>query len=518
MQKQLIEKILKANAAYRKGQEIMTDAEYDNLLDELKRIAPQEYAVVRHMLFDLVDDVVTETIDLPVVVGSLEKLKNGRDSDITKWVNSQKCDEFVVTSKVDGLSLLLCYYDGKLKLITTRGDGERGEVKTNKLRGIVPETLTGDLSKGYVIIRGECVMTDSQFKALNETGYSYKAKRNAAVGLVNSKDSEKTIEQCNNFLSFIGYQIYRSDIKFEKYSDVLTELIKQKIIIPAMKIMNSKDLNSKNLMDVYIDHVNSEVFSIDGLVIQNNFKFNECDKKLPEHSIAFKANQLNAITTINSFDWEVSKDGSLRPIANVNPIELNGAIITKASAFNSDWIKENHVGVGATVELQMQGDIIPGIVEVIEQSDDFNFPNKCPYCGSIIKEKGKFHYCVNPGCKARAVKSLSHFLKNLDIGFAGDTNLLNWKIFSISDLIAFEPFGKQQEKFMKELKTKLWEISEEHLIKSFDYSGIGKKIIQKIIDANSVDAFVNRFFKDQPVTLKKTVGITDTTFKRMKMV
>jgi DNA ligase (NAD+) len=164
----------------------------------------------------------------------------------------------------------------------------------------------------------------------------------------------------------------------------------------------------------------------------------------------------------------------------------------------------------------MQGDIIPGIVEVIDQSDDFNFPNKCPYCGSIIKEKGKFHYCVNPGCKARAVKSLSHFLKNLDIGFAGDTNLLNWKIFSISDLIAFEPFGKQQEKFVKELKTKLWEISEEHLIKSFDYSGIGKKIIQKIIDANSVNDFVNRFFKEQSITLKKCVGITDTTFKRIE--
>lgn len=510
---ELVEKILEANKAYRSGDEIMSDAEYDKMLDILKKFAPAKYSFLRSLLLD--GTPTGESVDLPVVVGSLEKLKNGHDEDIAKWVSSQGCDEFVLTSKVDGLSLLLCYYDGELRLISTRGDGSKGEVKTNKLKGIVPEKLTGGLSKGFVIIRGEGVMTDDNFKTLNKLGYSYKAKRNAAVGLVNSKDTKKTIEHCSRFLEFIGYQIYRSNIQFKTYDDVLIELQSQGFKTPQKTIVNGKSLNSAELMKIYNLHIANEPFDIDGIVIQNNIQFNECDKKLPEHSIAFKANQLNSVTTITGFEWEVSKDGSLRPIAHVNPLELNGAIITKASAFNSDWIKENKVGVGAVVELQMQGDIIPGINSVIETSEQYDFPKHCPCCGSIVKEKGKFLYCVNPACKCRAVKSIAHFLRNLDVGFAGDTNLENWKIYSINDLIEFIPNGKQQEKFVKELKTKLWNISEQKLVESFDYSGVGKKIINKIIDANSLEAFIDKFFKDEPITLNKATGITDATFKRV---
>lgn len=513
--KALIEQIFKANLAYRNGKEIMPDSEYDNLLDKLKQANPSEYNTIRPMLLD---PTTKDGVELPVIVGSLEKLKNGHDSDIQAWANEQKQftgDYFIVTSKVDGLSLLLCYYNGELKLITTRGDGKTGENKTEKLKGIVPAKLTGRLSSGLVIIRGEGVLEDDAFKELNKRGVTYRAKRNAAVGLVNS-NSKKFDGLCTEFLTFVGYQIYKSEYKFRAYSDVLLELNNQGIRTPKIHRIKPEDMNSDNLMNIYEGHKLLELFDIDGLVIQSNYAFNELDKYLPEHSIAFKANQLSGVTTVEKFEWEVSKDGSLRPIAVVTPIVLNNALISKASTFNTEWIRNNKCGIGAKVEIQMQGDIIPGISSILEPSENYNFPMVCPSCGKPIKEKNKFFYCTNPGCKTRAIKSLSHFIRNLDIGFAGDTNLENWRIYSINDLIQFEPATKQQEKFCKELKDKLWNISEHKLIESFDYSGVGKKQINKIIDANSLEDFIKFFFEDEDIHLKKPIGITESTFKRIK--
>ena len=514
---ELVEKILKANVAYRKGEEIMTDEEYDKMLNVLRKFAPGKYNFIRQMVLDGAPE--KNAVELPVVVGSLEKLKNGHDIDINKWVSKQSTERFIVTSKVDGLSLLICYYDGDLRLISTRGDGKIGENKTDKLRSIVPAKLNGELAKGFVVIRGECVMTSDAFEKIQKHGFVYRAKRNAAIGLVNSKDSQKNINLCGKYLIFIAYQIYKSEKSFSTYYDIIDELELQGFVTPIMHTLYNSEMNSKKLMELYGFHKRHEEFDIDGLVIQNDNQFNEIDKVLPEHSIAFKANQLNAITEIEGFEWDVSKDGSLRPVAVVKPVELNGVMVTRASAFNYDWIKENKCGIGAIIELQMQGDIIPGINSIIETSDKIDYPEKCTYCGGRIREKGKFLYCTNPACKARAVKSIAHFLNNLDIGFASDVNLTNWKIFSINDLIEFISFksdSKQQQKFISEFKTKFWNISEQKLIESFDYSGIGKKIINKIIEANSVDAFVNYFFKeDNSIVLNKVNGITDMTFKRI---
>lgn len=515
---ELVEKILKANAAYRKGEEFMSDEEYDKMLYVLQKFAPGKYNFIRQMVLDGVPE--KNAVELPVIVGSLEKLKNGHDIDINKWTSKQSTDRFIVTSKVDGLSLLVCYYDGELRLISTRGDGKIGEIKTEKLRGIVPNKLKGDLSKGFVVIRGECVMTTDAFEGIQKHGFVYKAKRNAAIGLVNSKDSQKNINFCTEYLRFIAYQIYKSEKNFNAYYDIISELELQGFVTPITHTLNNSEMNSKTLMELYGFHKRHEEFDIDGLVIQNDTYFNEIDKVLPEHSIAFKANQLNAITTVEGFEWDVSKDGSLRPVAIVAPVELNGVMVTRASAFNFEWIKENKCGVGAIIELQMQGDIIPGINSIIETSDKIDYPEKCTSCGGRIREKGKFLYCTNPACKARAVKSIAHFLNNLDIGFASDVNLTNWKIFSVNDLIEFISFkseSKQQQKFINEFKTKFWNISEQKLVESFDYSGVGKKIINKIIEANSVDDFVNYFFKeDNSINLKKVNGVTDSTFKRIK--
>lgn len=520
----LISKILEANTAYRRGSEIMSDAEYDALLDMLKDQYPDQYETVRLMVFDQDTASSEDTINLPVVVGSLEKLKNGSDSDISSWDESQKefAKDYVISSKVDGLSILVFYYDGEIKFISTRGDGEIGELKTKKLLPMIPNNLSGDLSKGVVIIRGECVIKDEAFHRLNEMGRSYKAKRSAAVGIVNGDDK---LNQYVKFLSFIAYQIYRSEKEFKTYNDVLETLKNTGFEIPKYEIVKHGSLNSIVLMELYENHYADEDFDIDGLVIQCNETFNECDKKIPEHSIAFKANQLVSPTEIIGYDWELSKDGSMRPIAKLNPVIFNGAEITRASAYNKSWIENMKAGIGAKVRVQMQGDIIPGIVMVVEESTNFDFPTKCPYCGEELVVRDKFMWCTNRKCKGRQVKSLAHFLKNLDIGFAGETNLANWKIFTIPDLVAFIPSGKQQEKFAKELEIKLWNIPEKKLLESFDYSGIGSKTISKIISKNGLEKFVKRFFCGSDdgtmspeygdVSLELSPGITNDTFCRI---
>lgn len=524
--KYLVEQIFKANAAYRLGKPIMSDEEYDILLDQLKAKDQRLYDQVRPLLFDPVQTKKKETVKLPVVVGSLEKLKNGFDEEIRDWDLNQHTKEYVISSKVDGLSLLLCYYNGELKMITTRGDGIYGENKTRKLGPIVPKLLYGPLSTGLVIIRGEGVLTDDAFKALNhEKGFSYRAKRSAVVGLVNA-DSDKHFDLAQKYITFIAYQIYKSDVEFKTYSEVLKMLEKNYFYTPKAEIIKAGSLNSKILMDLYEEHISDEDFDIDGLVIQNNECFNEYDKLLPEHSIAFKANKLIQTTKIEDYEWDVSKDGSLRPVAIVSPIRLNGVTVNKASAFNSDWIEESGAGIGAKVVLQMQGDIIPGIVQVLEKSDDYKFPDKCPFCGSKINRYGKFHYCSNNKCQTRLVKSLAYFLRNLEIAGISYVSLLGWNIHTYKDLLAFEfdPASKNQMNFKRELAKKLWNRTEEELVLAFDYNGIGSKTIQKIIDANSFDKFIERFFSVNAdgwviktgCLLKTCPGVTENTFKKIE--
>lgn len=522
--KELVEKIFKANIAYRNGHPIISDEEYDLLLESLKSKDFLLYKQVRPMLLEPTPKGKAESVELPVVVGSLEKLRNGYDDEIIEWDKNQKTKEYVISSKVDGLSLLICYYNGELKLITTRGDGKFGENKTDKLREIAPKLLYGDLANGLVIIRGEGVLTEDSFNELNRVkGMSYRSRRNAAVGLVNSAKQHEDLAK--KYLTFVAYQIYKSQCKFEKYSDILKALDDAGFYTPKAEIVRSGSLNSKSLMELYEDHLYSEDFDIDGLVIQNNEVFNECDKLIPKHSIAFKANKLVDFTEIVGYEWEVSKDGSLRPVARVKPLVMNGATITRASAYNSEWIEENKCGIGAKVVLQMQGDIIPGIIEVMKSSTKYQFPEICPCCGSKIVRDGKFHYCSNPSCKIRTTKSLAYFLKNLEVSGISYVSLMNWKVNTINDVIDFipDPSSKQQVLFYKEIEKKLWSASFVDLVKAFDYNGVGASTIQKLIDANSLDVFIERFFGDASegivpgsrTKIKLCQGVTDLTCSKI---
>lgn len=522
--KELVEKIFKANIAYRNGHPIISDEEYDLLLESLKSKDFLLYKQVRPMLLEPTPKGKAESVELPVVVGSLEKLRNGYDDEIIEWDKNQKTKEYVISSKVDGLSLLICYYNGELKLITTRGDGKFGENKTDKLREIAPKLLYGDLANGLVIIRGEGVLTEDSFNELNRVkGMSYRSRRNAAVGLVNSAKQHEDLAK--KYLTFVAYQIYKSQCKFEKYSDILKALDDAGFYTPKAEIVRSGSLNSKSLMELYEDHLYSEDFDIDGLVIQNNEVFNECDKLIPKHSIAFKANKLVDFTEIVGYEWEVSKDGSLRPVARVKPLVMNGATITRASAYNSEWIEENKCGIGAKVVLQMQGDIIPGIIEVMKSSTKYQFPEICPCCGSKIVRDGKFHYCSNPSCKIRTTKSLAYFLKNLEVSGISYVSLMNWKVNTINDVIDFipDPSSKQQVLFYKEIEKKLWSASFVDLVKAFDYNGVGASTIQKLIDANSLDVFIERFFGDasegivpgSKTKIKLCQGVTDLTCSKI---
>lgn len=522
--KELVEKIFKANIAYRNGHPIISDEEYDLLLESLKSKDFLLYKQVRPMLLEPTPNGKTESVELPVVVGSLEKLRNGYDDEIIEWDKNQKTKEYVISSKVDGLSLLICYYNGELKLITTRGDGKFGENKTDKLREIAPKLLYGDLANGLVIIRGEGVLTEDSFNELNRVkGMSYRSRRNAAVGLVNSAKQHEDLAK--KYLTFVAYQIYKSQCKFEKYSDILKALDDAGFYTPKAEIVRSGSLNSKSLMELYEDHLYSEDFDIDGLVIQNNEVFNECDKLIPKHSIAFKANKLVDFTEIVGYEWEVSKDGSLRPVARVKPLVMNGATITRASAYNSEWIEENKCGIGAKVVLQMQGDIIPGIIEVMKSSTKYQFPEICPCCGSKIIRDGKFHYCSNPSCKIRTTKSLAYFLKNLEVSGISYVSLMNWKVNTINDVIDFipDPSSKQQVLFYKEIEKKLWSASFVDLVKAFDYNGVGASTIQKLIDTNSLDVFIERFFGDASegivpgsrTKINLCQGVTDLTCSKI---
>lgn len=509
----LIEEIFKANRAYRVGKPIMSDKQFDDLCDQLKEKDSKLYKEIRPLLSEEKGD-----YKLPIIMGSLEKLKAGEDESIEEWSNAHKAntDKWIVSSKCDGMSLLAIYVDSKLQSVVTRGDGYKGKDQTEKLSQVIPHKLP-DSYTGVTLIRGEGIITKPAFEALNLSNSKvYKNPRNAVVGLVGADDM---FSACKNYITFVAYQIYKSAHKFSTYKQVLVELKELGFHTPDwMEVSAKQPLSTDILMPIYNKFKDEESYEIDGIVIQNNTIFGECDKYIPDYAVAFKANQLAVETTLEDVEWEVSKDGSLRPIGIVAPVELGGATINRVSVYNYDWLMRNRLGKGSKITLLKSGEIIPKVADILEHTNDFTYiPETCPVCGSSIITVGKQLYCSNPNCKHAITKSVAFFLKNLGVEECSEKSLRNWNIVSLDDLLDFVPekSSKQQTKLISELNTKLFPITEEKLILSFDYSGVGEKLIKKIIKANSCEDFIGVFFGNEDKPLNIPTGITENTFNRI---
>lgn len=344
-------RIVNANNLYRLGVPILSDKEFDDLLEEYESlVSKSEYNIFRNSLHEKVGK-----IKHPFVMGSLDKVKYDEPDKLYKFINDYVKTTLNISAKIDGISCRLYYHKGILKCASTRGDGYFGEDITNKISYVkfIPKQIDTNIED--LNIRGELVILKSDFECMTD----FSNARNACAGIINRKEFNKDDV---SKISFIGYSILGNNLtKVEQFS-ILKQL--------GFNVAWNKDISVKNSLEIpkmLFDYATIEhEYETDGLVICDSKSYNE-ESYRPDSCTAFKINQLIGKTRLIDIIWQgPSKDGKFSPIGVVEPIELGGSIINKVTLNNIDYILELGIKYGSFVEICKRGDIIPAIVRVID--------------------------------------------------------------------------------------------------------------------------------------------------------
>lgn len=345
--------------------------------------------------------------------------------------------EYTCELKYDGASISITYENGKLTRAVTRGDGFQGDDVTNNIKTIksIPLVLKGNFPPKFDI-RGEIILPFEGFEKMNqelieigETPYSN--PRNTASGSLKLQDSAEVAKRP---LDCLLYFIIGNNLPFDSQYDGLEAARKWGFKVP------SESKLAKNLDDVfefikYWDtHRHNLPYETDGVVIKVN-DFNHQQElgytaKSPRWAIAYKFKSEQVTTTLNSISYQVGRTGAITPVANLEPVQLAGTIVKRASLHNADQIEKLDIRVGDEVFVEKGGEIIPKIIGVAKRGNEpqpTQYITHCPECKSeLIRKEGEAqHYCPNfYGCPPQIIGRIQHYIsrKAMDIeGLGGET-------------------------------------------------------------------------------------------------
>lgn len=367
MIQELKEKIEKANQAYRTGNAIMSDKEYDLLVDELQLLSPNDEILIK-VGHEVSDE--TRKSKLPIEMASMNKIKT--ISDIDDWSRLKgisKSEIVVITPKYDGLSLCV---NEKTDESWTRGDGKIGQKSDNhyELIGNQLSPVCEDFDFTY----GEVIMSKSTF--LDKYSNDFANPRNLVAGLLNSKEATNPLSDCN----YIKYGANFNNQKFTTKQDVLEELNRGQEVKVPYHICKISELNEELLINLFNQY--SIDYEIDGLIIEVNDLNKqqqlgrETSSNNPVWARAFKHSSFeqSAQTQITGISWNISKQGYLKPTLHINPIKLDGVTVSNVTGNNARFVKDMGLGVGAEVIVKRSGMVIPIITDVVK-TVDFQMPD-----------------------------------------------------------------------------------------------------------------------------------------------
>ena len=370
----LEKRILEAQDAYYNEDPIMEDSEFDLLWDELKETNPNS---------ELFSQVGKDNKDgFPkaahiIHMNSQEKVNT--ESDFIDWWNKRNIKEAIVEYKFDGISIELQYNAGKLTKAITRGDGMKGDLITNNV--LKMNGFNSELNNGFTgAVRGEIVL----FRDIFENKYKpqgYQNPRNMASGLSKQKDGEG----CED-LNIIFYDVYSLGKNFKTEEEKWDWLVSNKFDTKFTKLVKSYD-EVIDIRNKIIETRDTLLFDIDGIVIKNNLiNYQDLERKRPEFQIAFKFNAELHTTKIVEIEWSLSGK-ILTPVAILEPVDIQGSTIKRASLANPDRFNELNLGEGDIVEITRRGEIIPRIEKVLlrNNSNRFKIPTTYDYNGFQYK-------------------------------------------------------------------------------------------------------------------------------------
>lgn len=462
--KELIEILNNASRLYYQySTPIMTDFEYDKLYDELEKLEKETNTVLSNSPTQNVEPEAIDSlvkVEHPAPMLSLSKTKS--ISELASFLENQ---EGLLSWKLDGLTIVLTYKDGKLSSGVTRGNGIIGEVITENVKKFknIPLTIT---YKGTLVVRGEAVIKYSDFNKMNEEldddSSQYKNPRNLCSGSVRQLDSKVTAKRNVNCIIFA---LIESEKKFKLKSEEFEWLKSLGFDIVEYHKVTSNNLEEQVLY--FKNKINEYDIPSDGLVLlYNDIEYGKqlgTTAKYPKNAIAFKWQDETAETKLIDVDWLVSRTGLINPVAVFEPVELEGTIVSRASLHNVSILQGLSLGIGDTILVYKANMIIPQIADNLTQSNSLTIPNKCPVCNHeariISSNDVKYLYCMNDFCPAKLVKRLSQFtsrnamniegLSDAIINKLADEGLIktyadiyNLKRYK-NDIISFEGFGEK---------------------------------------------------------------------------
>ena len=415
--KELVEILNEAGKSYySQGLEIMTNYEYDKLYDELVELEKQTGCVLSNsptvnVGYESLSELPKERHESPML--SLDKTKN--PDDLVSWLKDK---EGVLSWKLDGLTIVLTYEDGMLLKAVTRGNGDVGEIITNNAR--VFKNLPVSIPyKGRLILRGEAIITYSDFERVNqlipETDAKYKNPRNLCSGSVRQLNNKITAQRNVNFYAFTLVKADGVDFKNSRREQF--EWLKTQ----GFEVVDYKMVNAGNLKDTIIlfeNNIKNNDFPSDGLVITyDDIEYGESlgtTAKFPRNAMAFKWTDETADTTLREIEWSASRTGLINPIAVFDAVELEGTQVSRASVHNISVMESLELGIGDTISVFKANMIIPQIALNKTKSNNVEIPKVCPVCGGTTKIEQindvKSLYCTNPACQAKHIKSFAHFV------------------------------------------------------------------------------------------------------------
>lgn len=414
--KELVEKLDQAaKTYYQEDREIMSNQEYDSLYDQLEQLEKETGTVLTNsptvrVGYEAVNELPKEEHPSPML--SLDKTK---DREVLRgFIGNHKC---LLSWKLDGLTIVLTYENGELVKAVTRGNGIVGEVITNNARVFknIPLRIP---YKGQLVLRGEAIITYSEFERINETigdaDAKYKNPRNLCSGSVRQLNNEITAKRNVRFYAFALVSAQDVDFSNSREQQFIW-LKKQGFEVVEYKVVTSESLDEA--MDYFSKAIVNNDFPSDGLVVTyDDIAYGESlgsTAKFPRNSFAFKWADEMRETRLVDMEWSPSRTGLINPVAIFEPVELEGTTVSRASVHNISIVKELQLGIGDTIKVYKANMIIPQIAENLTRSGNLVIPDKCPVCGRearIRKENDvETLYCMNPDCVAKKIKSFSLF-------------------------------------------------------------------------------------------------------------
>lgn len=405
-----------AKVYYSGTDEIMSNYEYDRLYDELLALEEETGIILSNSPTQRVG---FETLsELPK-----EEHESGMLSlDKTKSVETLAdfCGEHrsILSWKLDGLTVVLTYQNGELLKAVTRGNGYVGEVITPNAKVFKNLPLKIPF-KGNLVIRGEAIITYSDFERINaqieKDEDKYKNPRNLCSGSVRQLNNEITAKRNVKLMAFALIKADGVDFNNSREAQFVW-LKEQGFEVVEYKIVDGNTI--PEAVKSFSEVIKTNDFPSDGLVLMyDDIEYGESlgtTSKFPRNAIAFKWADETMTTILREIEWSASRTGLINPVAIFDPVELEGTTVSRASVHNISIVEELKLGIGDEITVYKANMIIPQIGENLTGSNTLEIPKHCPVCGGDTRieasQGAKTLYCTNPECMAKQIKSFAHFV------------------------------------------------------------------------------------------------------------